>query len=61
MDRVDLCVIKYWPKTGLLEVAPDFTFHRKPYRIEVRKMKVASGPVPCVRPPDPDGQCRLFF
>ncbi len=35
-DHVDLCVLKYFPTAGVLEVSPNFTFHRKPYRIEVK-------------------------
>ena len=37
-DHVDLCVLKYSASAGVLEVSPNFTFHRKPYRIEVNKL-----------------------
>lgn len=35
-NYLDLCVIKYGAN-GVLELSPDFTHAKKPYRIEVNK------------------------
>ena len=38
-EYIDLCIMKYSPANGLLEVSPDFTRNRKPYTIELEHRK----------------------
>ena len=38
-EYVDLCILKYSPSNGVLEVSPDFTNNRKPYTIELENRK----------------------
>ena len=38
-EYIDLCILKYSPSNGVLEVSPDFTNNRKPYTIELENRK----------------------